>query len=216
MKRNFKICASLSNIEASKIPALLKEVEMAELRLDRLILTEKGIKKIFSSHNCLIATCRKGVYDDTKTAKIIETSIKAGAAYTDLEDNTNYEMKKDISNIARKNNCKIIFSKHFFTHTPKLTELKNHIDSMFSEGADLVKIASKSNTNSDNQRLLSLYSCYDNLIALGMGIGGTITRIAAPYLGAPFTYASYGENPTAMGQIDYFEMKKIVNLISGD
>ncbi len=48
----------------------------------------------------------------------------------------------------------------------------------------------------------------------GMGKDGRITRIAAPLLGAPFTYASLDNTrETASGQLDSRTLKQIIDMI---
>jgi 3-dehydroquinate dehydratase-1 len=47
-----------------------------------------------------------------------------------------------------------------------------------------------------------------------MGKDGRITRIAAPLLGAPFTYASLDNTrETASGQLDSRTLKQIIDMI---
>ena len=212
MRDNFKICTSLGNIETSEVLGILNNVEMAELRLDLLKLSNKDIEAIFSNHLCLIATCRRGAYDDAYRGKLLENAAKAGAAYIDIdiEDNGSNGWEEKMTDIAHKNNCKVIYSYHCYTHTPTLNELKQLANSMISVGADIVKIVTKTSGHQDNSNLLSLYSHYDNLVAIGMGCQGAITRIAAPFLGAPFTFVSYDNNITTPEQIDYMEMKDIL------
>lgn len=212
MRNNFKICTSLGYIDTPEIISILEQVEMAELRLDLLKISEEDIKTVFSKHKCLIATCRKGSYDDAFRGRLLKKAAEAGAAYIDIdiEDNSCNGWEEKMTTIARKNGCKVIYSYHCYTHTPSLNELKQLTNSMINVGADVVKIATKPGSYKDNSNLLSLYSIYDNLVVIGMGGQGVITRIAAPFLGAPFTFVSYENGKTAPGQINYFEMKEIL------
>ena len=53
------------------------------------------------------------------------------------------------------------------------------------------------------------------MIALGMGKKGKITRLAAPLLGAPFTYASPAAgSETGPGQLEMDTLIKIYSLLS--
>jgi 3-dehydroquinate dehydratase-1 len=62
---------------------------------------------------------------------------------------------------------------------------------------------------------MSLYNSDKTIIALGMGNLGKITRIAAPFLGAPFTYAyPTGRKRTAEGQFSIDKLEDIMKRIS--
>jgi len=81
------------------------------------------------------------------------------------------------------------------------------IDNSRKWGADKVKIATMANNAKDNALILSLYAEYDNLIAFCMGKLGMITRVAAPVLGADFTFVAYSKKEaTAPGQLTVGEM----------
>ncbi len=219
MRSNFKICTSLGYIDTPEILSILGKVEMAELRLDLLKLSGRDLKTIFGNHDCLIATCRRGLYGDEYSGKLLEEAAKAGAAYIniDVEGSGCNGWEEKMTDIARKNSCKVIYSYHCSTHTPTINELKQLANSMISVGADIVKIETKTISHIDNSNLLSLYSTYENLVVIGIGGQGVITRIAAPFLGAPFTFVSYENGKTAPWQIDYFEMKDILEwLISNE
>jgi len=82
-------------------------------------------------------------------------------------------------------------------------------------GADCVKLAVTANSPADCARIMSLYEHHDNLLAFAMGETGKITRIAAPFLGAEFTFVSVDEaNKTAPGQLTAAQMKTIFNVMS--
>ena len=85
---------------------------------------------------------------------------------------------------------------------------------MQAEGADLVKLACQANSQADSARLLSLYENYKNILVIGMGAQGAITRIAAPFLGAPFSFVAGKAGKTAPGQLTFSEMQQAIQLIS--
>jgi 3-dehydroquinate dehydratase type I len=61
---------------------------------------------------------------------------------------------------------------------------------------------------------MALYEKNKNIIAFCMGQIGTITRIAAPLLGADFTYAALESKlATAPGQLIVDEMKDIYKMM---
>jgi len=123
------------------------------------------------------------------------------------------EWREALINLARSKKCKVIISWHCFGETPDEIDIYGIVDSLYAAGADVAKIACMSNSRADSARMLSLYSKYKSLVAVGMGDVGAITRIAALSLGAPFTFASIGGNETAPGQFDYHSMEAIINQI---
>jgi len=55
----------------------------------------------------------------------------------------------------------------------------------------------------------------DRVIALGLGPAGVVTRLAAPLLGAPFTYTSLRPGrETADGQLDWLTMDRILRRVA--
>ena len=92
---------------------------------------------------------------------------------------------------------------HDYAKTPARHELEGIVDACFEAGADIVKIACMAHSETDNARLLGLLDDSRKVVVIGMGRKGRITRIVAPLLGSPFTFASLSKGKeTAAGQID--------------
>ena len=207
------ICVSIGNTSFQNILRVLEEVGMAEIRIDLLNFMPNQLEKVFSIHKNLIATCRQGRYDDAQRASMLLRAIEAGAAWVDLEIETSPEWRKPLIDLAKSKRCKVIISWHCFGKTPDDTELYSIVDSLYAAGADIAKIACLSNSRKDSARLMSLYSKYNNLVAIGMGKVGIISRIASLQLGAPFTFASIEGDSTAPGQLEYLVMERLINQI---
>lgn len=208
------ICVSIGKIDFNRILEILDKVGMAEIRIDLLDLMPNQLEVLFSSHKNLIATCRPGRYDDTQRSSLLDRALNAGAAYIDLEIESNPEWRNHLFSLARELNRKVIISWHCFGKTPAADyELFKIVDSLYSAGADIAKIACTSNSKADCARMLNLYSKYHNLVAISMGKQGLISRIASLSLGAPFTFASVEGEETAPGQIDYIRMNHLINEI---
>jgi 3-dehydroquinate dehydratase len=208
------ICVSLSNLSTCEILEELKELPMAEIRLDLLKITPANVKKIFQSHHNLIATCRPGNMEEQERMELISSAISGGAAFVDIEFESKQHWKKEIAEQAYKQGTKIILSSHNFVETPSIEELKKQVKTMKLEGAQIVKIACQNNSKEDSARILSLYAIFKDIIAIGMGPFGIVTRIAAPFLGAPFTFAAGKAGITAPGQMTYSEMQRIIQMIN--
>ena len=197
------ICVSIGTIAFEECFNSVKNIFMAEIRLDKVNFSVPEVTKLFLSHKNLIATCRAESVSEEKRLELLTASIKAGASHVDIELESTDVFKNNIIKLAKKNNSKIIISYHNYEKTPNKRELDQILSWCFDSGAEIAKIACKVTSVKDNARLLSLYDNDKQVIAIGMGELGKITRVVAPILGAPFTYASYEKGKeTASGQID--------------
>jgi 3-dehydroquinate dehydratase-1 len=208
------ICICIANKNYDQCRRILKREECAELRLDLLDLTIDQVKRLFMIPVKTVATCRQGKFNDNERMALLETAILSGAAYLDIELEMPLKMKKPLIKLAKENGCKVIISYHNFTTTPPLPELRSIILKCRKAGADIVKIACQIVNTSDVANLLSLYNSEKNIISFGMGLDGLITRIAAPLLGAEFTYASVDRNnQTGPGQVTGEEMRSFYRIL---
>ena len=81
------------------------------------------------------------------------------------------------------------------------------VDKCFELGAGVAKLAVKAVTRADVARVLALYDDERVVVALAMGELGVISRVAAPMLGAPFTFvAADAASATAPGQLTAEQM----------
>jgi 3-dehydroquinate dehydratase-1 len=211
------ICVAISDKSIQNCLSVLDKVEMAEIRLDLTGFGIEEINKIFSHPTPCIATCRPQSLGNEDQLNRLRASIKARARYVDIEIEAGANQQSIIIEEARKYGCKVIISYHNFDETPGLRELYKIVDRCFELGADIAKVVTQSKSNADNARILSLYSIEKPIVALGMGELGKVTRLMAPLLGAPFTFASMDEgNETAPGQIKYSKMKVILSGLQKD
>ena len=200
------ICISISERTAAGCIRALEGLKLAEVRLDLMDeaeLTPENIRMIFSRPIELVATCRPLKMGEVKRKECLLLAIEAGAKYVDIEVEAPDGCKKEIVEKARTWGCQVIASYHDYKRTPPEAELRQIIQWCFESGADIAKIACMAKGPRDCARLLGLLDSEKKLIVIGMGEHGKITRVAAPLLGAPFTYASPGRGKeTAEGQMD--------------
>ena len=125
-------------------------------------------------------------------------------------DATDVEMTSDIRHAviraahdARK---LCVVSHHNFDTTESLQDLTGLVEQAKSEGADIVKIATKVDRREHLQTLarLTLQHANKNVIVIGMGAAGLASRLFLPALGSLITFAYVGK-PTAPGQLHYQE-----------
>lgn len=198
------ICVCLNGPSTEACRAWFDRVEMAEIRIDGLRATPDQLEELFGGHSNLVATCRAdGSRSDGERLSLLEAAIGGGAAWVDIELEADPAYRAALTERATASGCRVIISHHDFDATPGLATLMALRDRCFAAGADLVKIACAVQTPRDNARLLGLLGDAAPLVVVGMGPLGVITRVAAPLLGAPFTFASpeLGRE-TAPGQLD--------------
>jgi 3-dehydroquinate dehydratase I len=213
------ICVSIAEPSVERCVKALKGLDFAEIRMEGMELGIDSIKAIFAQPLSLIATCRPGNLDDGKRKQLLMSAIAAGADYVDIEVESDSRHRKEIIEVARARGCQVIISFHDYEQTPPLERLKQIVSLCFTKGADIAKVACRVRTDRDNARLLGLLDAAGfekRLIVVGMGEKGKILRIAAPFLGSPFTYASLArERETAEGQIEKDRLEHIIRFIHG-
>ncbi len=205
------ICISISDKNPDRCLSMLAKAEMAEIRLDLTGFDEDGIKKVFAYPKPLIATLRPGDYDDNERIAKLKLAVEAGAQYVDIEVESEPGYREELVNFAKKHQCKVIISYHNFDFTPLREDLEKIVATCIDYNADIVKVATMVKNDQEAAALFSLYDTLTNILAIGMGEKGKITRIMAPFLGAPFTFAAPDDGGnTAPGQLTYSRMKKII------
>ena len=207
------ICLSIGNLNFDEVVTHLKNVALAEIRIDLLNLNHDERATIFKLHKNLIATYRTTSDFETMLA-LLTQAISNGCTYIDVDINTPNIYLEKLIEIAQSKGCKVILSYHNFDETPNSEVLIAMADKLFSQGAYIAKIACMAQAPPDCARVLGLYENYKNLVAFCMGTAGMVTRISAPLIGAPFTYASAGNWETAPGQLSYSDASTILDMLS--
>jgi len=177
------ICVSIAEPQPEVILRILdslNEGEIAEIRLDQMDLNPEEIQIIFAKSNKLIATCRAGKYADKNRMSQLKAAVEAGAGFIDIEVEADPSYLNELVSFCRNYHCKVIISHHDYQGTPSSIELREIVEHCFNAGADIAKIACMANSNADSSRILALYEDPRPVVAIGMGIRGKITRVAAP------------------------------------
>jgi 3-dehydroquinate dehydratase-1 len=207
------ICVSLGKTTPEKIREVSSVSDLVEIRLDLNNFVLKDIKHIFRSSANLIGTFRRGTATDHERQDYLLAAKRSGAKYIDLDIHEDKDFVGRFISGKGPEGSGLILSCHNHGFTPDRKELAKTVLRMFSEGADIAKIACTVRHREDIFSLLSLYENFNNIISIGMGPEGRLTRIAACLLGAPFTYGSFGDERTETGQISSVRMKEIIQLI---
>ncbi|MCJ7681134.1 MAG: type I 3-dehydroquinate dehydratase [Candidatus Aminicenantes bacterium] len=212
------ICVSLGNRNFQKMAEAARSLEFAEVRIDLCRLTIDQVARIFSSGNTLVATCRPGFFSDAERGLLLQEAIHSGARYVDIEIDSPTSLREEILKTAGEEGCLAIISYHNDDCTPGTVALKDIVRQCFAKGADLCKVACRCRTVRDMLTVLSLYGedgdSQGKMIALGMGENASWTRMAAPFLGAPFTYAALEDSErTAEGQLSFQKMRTLFSIM---
>jgi 3-dehydroquinate dehydratase type I len=187
---------------------------LVEIRFDLMQLDDEKIRQLADRCRQWIATCRKGKYADRERAAQLTTAICAGATYVDVEYEAEEAYRKSLTDIAKANGTQVIVSYHNFDATPEISALTTVVQQSLDMGADWVKLAVTARSPADVAKVMSLYGQCNRLIAFAMSDIGKISRITAPFLGAPFTFASIDDfRTTAPGQLSANKMQKIFDII---
>lgn len=181
--------------------------DLVELRLDYfLILDFTAIKSLKDSFAIpMIFTLRSilhgGHYRGSEEMRLAEIRRLAdlNPEYLDLENHIPPSFIDEIS--SRHPEIKLILSYHNFHETP--ADLTNLLREMQKTPAFFYKIAVTAVTSIDALRLISwAKNCDGRVIAISMGPYGQISRIIAPVMGIPITYAALNDDHlTAPGQL---------------
>ena len=196
------ICVSIGNVGIEECISVIKTNQMSEVRLDLLAITDNDIKKIFSSGENIIATCKTNEkLTEDVSGSLLTKALDAGAAYVDVDIDSSDDLKNKVINFAKNKGKKVIISYHNCKSTPSKEDLAKIVIRCKSHNPNVIKIAGVSHSNSDNARLLSLLDSETPMIVIGMGTKGRITRFVAPLLGAFCTFVGVSQlNQTAFGQ----------------
>jgi 3-dehydroquinate dehydratase-1 len=208
------ICVALAEMTFTECLEAVKNLEFAEIRLDLLDLVPDQIQEIFAVNQNLIATCRPGKYAEDVRQIVLLQAVEAGAAYVDVEMEAGDAFKREIIKTAREKNCKVVVSYHDFEKTPRRAELEHIIRRCSEFDPDIIKIACMVHSERDNARLLGLLDNDKQMLVIGMGEKGKLTRIVAPLLGSFCTFVSYSsDKSTGPGQLSKDEMETLMGRI---
>ena len=174
--------------------------DVVEIRLDQLIQENELKTKISSITKPLLLTCRhpkeggdNNISEPLKRVSIIEPLLSHASAI-DIEISTANEMKNLITE-AKSKNIQVVLSYHNFETTPNLAELKTIATEAKDKGADIIKIATTTNTIHELITLLTFSEneSIENLSFMGMGKFGMSSRLVAAQSGSVLNYSAIAE-----------------------
>ena len=226
IKINTNVCASITDNNIRDIISTVdkikdEDIDYIELRLDLIDdITSMKAKKLIGQVRHLTD---KGIILTNRT--ILEGGFFEGSDQerigilvdnASLVDIVDVELSTDKKLIQRVVDAadKTIISFHDFTQTADADALQKIIDEALRLG-DIAKIAVMPNCIEDTYTVMGLLLENDNLVAISMDKMGTYTRIVAPIMGSPITYASVGEK-SAPGQLDIHQTISMIKRLKYD
>lgn len=195
--------------------AMMMDVDYIELRVDTIdnvdsLMVKKIIQDIKSKTSIpLILTNRtpnEGGYftaGEEERIKILKDNAPL-VEITDIEYSTEESLRQSVIDNANQT----IISYHNFEITPSKDFLQDIINESFKLG-DIPKIALKPETIEDTFTLLKLVMDNQGIIGISMNHLGTYTRVVAPILGSPITYATITQE-SAPGQLNVNETSSLI------
>lgn len=207
------ICVSISHISQIH-QAVSSGAALLEFRLD-LIREDPGrIYAPLQGDVKSIATCRPEGNNDSERIELLKSCMDLGASYVDIELDSSDSFRNVLMEHAGHRGTDVILSYHNFEVTPGRRELAEWVESAFTLGGHVAKIATMARSAEDLRTLLSLYELPGRKVVIGMGEKGRILRVMAPYLGAEFTFASLDQSgETAPGQLNVNQLLEIYKVI---
>lgn len=180
--------------------------DLVELRLDFFAALDLNALKDLRTHFSIpmIFTLRSklqgGNYSQSEEQRLndIRKLASLKPEYLDLENDLSMSFVEEIS---KHSEIKTILSYHNFKETPQ--DLEALLIEMRKTPTAFYKIAVTAQNSLDALKLLCLAKNNDGkLIAISMGTHGQISRILAPVMGCPLTYAALDDGQTsAPGQL---------------
>ncbi|WP_353683780.1 type I 3-dehydroquinate dehydratase [Thermodesulfovibrio sp. 3907-1M] len=193
----------------------LKDTDLIELRVD-MFENLMEVENIFNTARkkfnlpliCTIRSPQEGGMIDIPDRLSIYFKMIPFCDFFDIEIFS--DEAGALRELSLKNNIKLIGSYHRFDTTPSTEELERVFEKGFNLGVDIIKIATMVNEREDIERLslFLLNHRKNNIIVIGMGKKGRLTRVIFPALGSLITYASLNIS-SAPGQISLQDMVDI-------
>jgi 3-dehydroquinate dehydratase-1 len=191
-----------------------KPPDLFELRLDQLVGDVGEVeKKLATLRAPLIITARHPREGGANRLSIqrrrdLLSRFLHRARYVDVELRSAPALRS-ILKLARTKNVRRIISYHNLNSTPDLRTLQRKARAAESFGADIFKVATRTDTPTQLARLLDFIANRDVDLAVSiMGIGklGAISRVLFARCGSALIYASLGQNHIE-GQISLEELR---------
>ncbi|MFW5819909.1 MAG: type I 3-dehydroquinate dehydratase [Bacteroidota bacterium] len=208
------ICVSIGKAGFKDALSICNNESLVEIRADLMNLSADQYLKLFHAHAEVVFTCRKYNDDDQRRIELYSQALQSRVAYVDFDLSSDKILLEKLDREIKESKSQLILSYHNYDFTPERDSLKKILKDIYEAGADIAKIACMVIRDEDLVNLLSLYRKPGKKVILGMGKKGIITRVAAVFMGAEFTFAFPGGGAkTAPGQLTRQELEEIFQIL---
>ena len=190
--------------------------DIVEIRLDQIGVATPGWQDACARLEArglpVILTLRHasegGAWDGTKDERR-EILARAMPVVSAIDVEIRQNAVPGLRALADQHSTVLIDSYHDFERTPSDTELDEAVRDGQRQGADIVKIAARTETEEELERLRDLLRRFPDvdLALLGMGTCGPASRVSLPCAGSCLTYGFLDE-AVAPGQIAAAELRR--------
>ncbi|MGH7936128.1 MAG: type I 3-dehydroquinate dehydratase [Chthoniobacterales bacterium] len=189
--------------------------DLFELRLDALRDYSQEVEDALPRlHAPLILTARhpaaggRGALSSAARSRLLRRFL-SHATWIDLELRSVPNFAPLLAE-ARQRKIGVIISSHRLRGTPPIHALQNHLASAIAAGADIFKIASRTDTRTQLHCLLAFFN--ENcarfpVAAMGLGALGAESRRRLLHLGSVLNYAHLGQT-NAPGQLSLAQLRR--------
>ena len=203
-----------SRIDFQRAIRMRNPPDLFELRLDGLARSIKAVREGIDKlpAPCIITarTPREGGANQLSSGERCELLLTflPRAAYVDIELRSARTLAQALR-AARTKNIRIIISFHDFRGTPTALRLDEIARAAQSLGPDIVKIATRTDTPAQLERLLEFFErqAGGKVVAMGIGKLGRKSRLEFARRGCPLNYAHLGA-PQIPGQLSIPELRQ--------
>lgn len=184
--------------------------DLFELRLDALSIqtVRKGIDKLSAPFIITARHPREGGANplSSRERRSLLFAFLPHAAQVDIELRSAPALAP-VLRAARAKKIRVIISFHDFRRTPSASRLDQIARRAESLGPDLIKIATRIDTPGELKRLLDFFERTRNVLVMGIGKFGRMSRLEMAWRGCALNYAHLGTARVA-GQLSIPELRR--------
>lgn len=208
------LCITVTGKDADAIrqarTAAEADADLVEVRLDSMERPDAAAA-LQGRRRPVIATCRPlregGMFDgaEEERLRVLDAAHANGAEFIDVEwDAVRAPVMRE------RGGRGVIVSRHVFDCTPR--NAGAILDYLRAQGGEVAKLAATCEGIGDLRTLLHAVRPDRASILIGMGAGGTVTRVLAARFGSRWTYAGNGVAPgqvPASRLLDEFRFRRV-------
>jgi 3-dehydroquinate dehydratase I len=220
MTRQKIVGVIFSRADLHRALRMRKPPDLFELRLDRLVHRLGELRAaIVRLPAPLVITARdpreggaNGLPAHRRRALLLE--FLPSASYVDVELRSARALQKVLRSAAGQKVATII-SFHDFKTTPPVSELDDIAWRARSLGADIIKVATRTDKPAQLEALLDFFQRQrrvSDVVAMGMGKLGRASRLELARRGCILNYAHLG-SPAAAGQLSVEELRRFAKRV---